>query len=126
MTEDDDIKTIPARKQSSAPREAGSADLAAPSRVLDSFAASIRSPNLRAIVAHWAQAKGAQAMPSWEQLSPARIAQQLTLVWAYRYDWASDKFSGRLAGDKICQIFGKNIRGLALDEIFPADAVDWT
>lgn len=65
-------------------------------------------------------------MPSWDQLSPARIAPQLPLVWAYRYDWETDKFLGRLAGDKICQIFGKNIRGLSLAEIFPADAVDWT
>jgi hypothetical protein len=106
--------------------EAGSPGLVAPLRVLDSFAACVRSPNLKAVVAHWAQAKGAQAMPSWEQLSPARVARQLPLIWSYRYDWALDKFSGRLAGDKICQIFGKNIRGLSLDEIFPPDAVDWT
>lgn len=65
-------------------------------------------------------------MPSWEQLSPARMVQQLPLIWAYRYDRVSDTFAGRLAGDKICQIFGKNIRGLSLDKIFPPDAVGWT
>jgi hypothetical protein len=129
MIGDDGIKTVPAGKQSAASGEAEAADAAGPaaaSRILNGFVPSIRSPNLKAVVAHWVQAKGREAMPSWEQLSPARIAPQLPLIWAYRYDRELDRFSGRLAGDKICQIFGKNIRGLSLDEIFPADAVDWT
>lgn len=116
MTGDDGIKAM----------QSSSVGLIASAKALDSFAASIRSPNLSAVVAHWTQAKRARAMPSWEQLSPARIAQQLPLIWAYRYDWDADRFSGRLAGEKIRQIFGKNIRGLSLDEIFPPDAVDWT
>jgi hypothetical protein len=129
MVGDDGIKTIPAGKQPNVPNETGASNPAGPvatSSVLDSFAASLRSSNLKAIVAHWVQAKGAQTMPSWEQLSPARIARQLPLIWAYRYDWELDRFSGRLAGEKIRQIFGKNIRGLSLDQIFPPDAVDWT
>ena len=128
MMTDDDIKPIAAWQRSCAAGESssGSAGVIAPLRALDSLAASIHSHNLKAVFAHWVEAKGAHAMPSWEQLSPARIAHQLPLIWAYRYDWEADKFLGRLAGDKICQIFGKNIRGLRLDEIFPPDAVDWT
>jgi hypothetical protein len=121
MIRDDGIKIIGAdgKAQSSGPASLTS-------KQLESFAASIRSPNLRAVAAHWVQAKGAQAMPSWEQLSPARIAPQLPQIWAYRYNWELDKFSGRLAGEKIRQIIGKNIHGLSLDEIFPANAVGWT
>jgi hypothetical protein len=120
---DDGIKTIRAGGE---PQSSGPANLTAPSNALESFAASIRSPNLKAVAAHWVQAKGTKAMPSWEQLSPARIAPQLPQIWAYRYNWELDKFSGRLAGEKIRQIIGKNIHGLSLDEIFPANAVGWT
>jgi hypothetical protein len=129
---DNGIKAIGGRKRSDVTEKAWPApaalmhSTAVHSKAFDDFAACVRSPNLRAVIAHWAQARGAQTMPSWEQLRPARIVHQLPLIWAYRYDQESETFAGRLAGDKICQIFGKNIRGRSLDEIFPPDVVGWT
>src|SRR5258706_2845425 len=127
MIADDGMKAAQAWKRSGWHEEPGPPCLKPrPARRVDGFAATVSSPSLKAVLAHWTQARGLQTMPSWEQLSPARMVHQLPLIWAYRYDRETDTFAGRLAGDKICQIFGKNIRGLSLDKIFPPDAVDWT
>ena len=126
MIRDDGIRADGARKQLSASDNVPATVKSGYAKGFDVFAAAVRSPSLKAVLAHWAQARGAQAMPAWEQLSPAHIVRHLPLIWAYRYDQETDAFTGRLAGDKICQIFGKNIRGLSLEEIFPSDAVDWT
>jgi len=125
MIADEITKTILGRTRSSMPEEpACLKPLGA--KCVDGFADTVSSASLKAVLAHWTQARGTQAMPSWEQISPARIVHELPLVWAYRYHPETDTFAGRLAGNKICQIFGKNIRGLSLDEIFPADVVGWT
>jgi len=125
MIGDESIKAIQERGRSGTLAEPGCPKPLVAKRV-DGFADTVNSSSLKVVLAHWMQARGTQAMPSWEQISPARIVHELPLVWAYRYDPETDAFSGRLAGNKICQIFGKNIRGLSLDKIFPPDAVGWT
>jgi hypothetical protein len=64
-------------------------------------------------------------MPSWQNLNPSTMVHELPIVWAYRYDRITRRFTGRLAGDKICQIFGKNFRGLPLEEVHPPQALPW-
>jgi hypothetical protein len=78
------------------------------------FQDAIASPALQAVVAHWDEARGRAAMPTWEQLRPARIAKHLSLVWAYKYE--GGQFFGRLAGGRITRAFDKNFRGLPLNE----------
>ena len=53
-------------------------------------------------------------MPAWQDLRPQAMAAHLSIVWSYRYDRVSRSFTGRLAGDKIARLFGKNFRGIPL------------
>jgi hypothetical protein len=78
------------------------------------FRQTVASPALQAVVAHWDEARDGAAMPSWEQLRPARIAKHLPLVWAYKYE--EGQFFGRLAGGRITRAFDKNFRGLPLNQ----------
>jgi hypothetical protein len=91
----------------------------------EAFSASIVSPSIKAVMAQWQAARRSQMMPSWEQLRPSGMAKQLPIVWSYRYDRETEQFIGRLAGDKISQIFGKNFRGLPLQNAHPPAAFPW-
>ena len=53
-------------------------------------------------------------MPAWRDISPAKIAKQLPIIWSYAYDPAQDEFIGRLGGEAINRIFGRNIKGAKL------------
>jgi len=55
-------------------------------------------------------------MPSWDDLRPKAIARQLPLVWSLKYDPGTKGFTGRLAGDRIARLIGKNFRGLPLEQ----------
>jgi hypothetical protein len=81
------------------------------------FTKSIASPALRVVAAHWGAVRGAAQMPSWEQLRPSQLSAQLFLVWAFKYDRSTGQFTGRLAGDRITRGFGKNFRGLPMQEL---------
>jgi hypothetical protein len=83
------------------------------------FEKAIVSEDLKSVARHWDEARGGKQMPSWRDLKPKRIAGQLPIVWSYSYDTASDAFTGRLAGDRITLIFGKNFRGLPMAEAYP-------
>jgi hypothetical protein len=83
------------------------------------FEQSIASPDLRAIVAHWNNARGTRRMPSWSDLRSATIVKQLPIVWCYVYDAEEDDFLGRLGGEAIICISGKSIGGTKLSEFSP-------
>jgi hypothetical protein len=91
----------------------------------DTFCASIKSPAVKAVALHWNAARGAQTMPSWNQLKPSQLAKELPLIWSYKFDPTTGQFTGRLAGDRISQIFGKNFRGIALEDVHPPAALGW-
>ena len=86
------------------------------------FCSTVQSPALQAVVAHWHEARGDAAMPSWEQLKPSRMAAQLSILWSYRYDKALGQFVGRLAGKSVDWGSAKNFRGTPLAELWPTDA----
>lgn len=88
--------------------------------LFEDFFDALTSPALRAVVAHWGAARGARAMPGWQQLQPARMARQLPIIWVYRYDAAAGQFTGRLAGDRITRGFAKSFRGTRLEDLHPA------
>lgn len=83
------------------------------------FLGDITTPDLKAVALHWQKACGTRAMPGWHDIKPSCISGQLSMTWVYKYDWDSDTFTGRLAGDRIEQIFGKSFRGRAMKEIYP-------
>ena len=61
-------------------------------------------------------------MPGWSSIKPSAIAAHLPIVWAFKYDPATDTFTRRLVGDRIVSLFaGKSTRGGDMSEGYPAD-----
>lgn len=85
------------------------------------FLAAIENPDLRAVAMHWDQARGSKKMPAWADIDPGAIGPQLPIIWSWKYDRATDLFTGRLAGEEIDSIFGKTMRGADMREFFK----DW-
>lgn len=83
------------------------------------FHAIITSADLRQVAAHWDSARAGRTVPAWKDIRPAAIVRQLPIVWSYTYDAATDTFTGRLAGDVINQIFGRDLRGVSLSDLQP-------
>jgi len=94
------------------------------SSVFDRFLARIADSDLRAVARHWHEARRDKLMPAWGDIDPAKIKRQRPLIWCYRYDPASDNFTGRLAGEEIVRIFGKSFRGVPMRELFPPERFD--
>jgi hypothetical protein len=89
---------------------------------LQKFHAAIKSSALKAVAAHWMSARKTRLMPAWKDIDAVAIGKYLHLVWAWRYDFDRNTFIGRLAGDEILAVLGKEIRGRSLEECFPANA----
>jgi hypothetical protein len=87
-----------------------------------SLASAIQSPALKAVYAHWMTVRGDRLMPAWRDIDAAAIGKHLPLVWAWRYDFTRRTFIGRLAGEEILAVLGREIRGRPLEECFPEDA----
>ncbi|MDE1938433.1 MAG: PAS domain-containing protein [Alphaproteobacteria bacterium] len=85
------------------------------------FEQSIVAPALKQVARHWNDVRGSRIMPGWTDIRPSQITAQLPIIWSYRYDRVADAFTGRLAGDQIEQIFGKNFRGSPMSTLYPAD-----
>jgi hypothetical protein len=85
----------------------------------EAFERAIVSDELKSVARHWNEARGTHKMPAWVDIKPNAIAAQLPIVWAYKYDPATDSFTGRLAGERITAIFGKSIRGLPMTDAYP-------
>ncbi len=84
--------------------------------------AAIQSPALKAVFSHWLDARGERAMPAWRHIDAAAIGKHLPMVWAWRFDFTLGTFIGRLAGEEIIAVLGKEIRGRRLEQCFPADS----
>ena len=82
------------------------------------FLAQIESPRLLNVARHWAAARGSKRLPGWNDLDPLAMAPELPIVWSWKYDRGPDSFTGRLAGEDINNIFGKNLRGAVMKEFF--------
>lgn len=91
----------------------------------DAFVRAITSPALQEIARHWGGARGANVLPAWEQLNFGEVGTQISLIWVYRYDSVTGRFTGRLAGDRITKGLGKNLRGLPLDDAHSAQDYLW-
>lgn len=87
----------------------------------DAFEQTIKSPALKQIASYWHQVCDGRPMPRWEDIRPSKLACHLSIIWSYRYDRANDALVGRLAGDKIEQMFGKTFRGAPMTALYPPD-----
>ena len=82
--------------------------------MLSEFIPLLSTPSLRAVARHWDDVRGVRLMPCWEDLQPKAIGSQLAIAWSLRYDRSNGSFTGRLAGERIARLVGKNFRGLPL------------
>ncbi len=89
------------------------------------FQAAIVSPALKRVAGHWRDARGDHAMPAWEDIKPSAIKAQLPIVWSYKYDPVARTFTGRMSGEKITAIFGKNFRDVLISDLMPASDFGW-
>jgi hypothetical protein len=88
----------------------------------EAFERAIVSPALKRVALHWNGTRGKARLPVWGAIRPAAIASQLPLVWSYSYDRGSDTFRGRLSGNFIDQVFGRNLKGVPMAELYtPCD-----
>src|SRR3546814_9671576 len=62
-----------------------------------------------------------RTLPGRRQIDPAAIAGVLPHVWLCDYEPAGRRFRYRLAGESIADVFGRSLRGLWLEEFFPAE-----
>jgi len=82
------------------------------------FLARIGHARLRDVAGHWDRARRGKLLPGWADLDATVLRENLTIVWAWKYDRASDRFTGRLAGEEINDAFGKSLRGADMAEFF--------
>jgi hypothetical protein len=85
------------------------------------FYNAIVSPDLKAVARHWNEVKGDRPMPAWNDINPRTIKRQLHVIWSYTYDTETGSFIGRLAGEEIKSIFGRNFRDVPMSELYPID-----
>ena|SRR5579859_5948829 len=82
---------------------------------------AIGSPKLRRILSHWLEIRGNRLMPMWQDIRPAKIKSELSVVWQYRYDRAEDEFFGGLSGDAIQRLIGGPIKNARFRELHKGD-----
>jgi hypothetical protein len=92
---------------------------------LGDFIESVQSPALQAVLRHWDDARGGQRLPSFDGLRLYELSGQISRMWVYRYDAGTGRFTGRLAGDQITKVFGKNFRNLPLEDAHSAADYLW-
>jgi hypothetical protein len=84
------------------------------------FEESIESQSLKRVARHWRELCGSRIMPGWNDLRLMEIEKLMPVIWAYRYDHATDKFVGLAAGVNIEQIFGKSFAGTPMEQLYPS------
>jgi hypothetical protein len=82
---------------------------------------AIRSEPLRVLARQWEAARGNRRLPAFRDIDPVEIGRHLRYVWAWKYDRASNGFTGRLAGEEIDRAFGKSLRGMVMTEFYTPD-----
>ncbi len=84
----------------------------------------IQSPKLLSIALNWKEFGGGVRIPAWRDVDPIVLKECLPILWSWKYDAASDSFTGRLSGEDIVRAHGKSLRGAALRDFFAKNVVD--
>lgn len=87
----------------------------------DRFFSQIHFPQLRQVALHWNDARRAKLMPAWRDIDPLAIYKHLPLIWSWRYDAVTERFTGKLCGEAITDAFGRSLRGVKMEEFFLED-----
>ncbi len=80
----------------------------------------IADPRLRLLLEHWLAVRGSRTMPARQDIDPARIVAALPLIWILEYHRATGLFRFRLAGEEVRALYGRDLRGLSYQSVFPA------
>ncbi|WP_084395598.1 PAS domain-containing protein [Henriciella aquimarina] len=79
----------------------------------------------REIITHWNTVRGDRVMPDKSDIDPGTLRAHLGSISIVEIDrWGEARF--RIAGTKLRQIFGGEVRGLSLKEIAPDKAEMWS
>ena len=84
----------------------------------EAFIAAINSAALQRVVRHWLDIRRDRLLPGWNDIRPAAIRAQLSIVWSWKFDRATNEFTGRLAGERIQSVFGTNFRTAKMADVF--------
>lgn len=88
----------------------------------DRYFSHIAAPELRAVARHWNEVRGGRLMPAWRDIDPVAIGKYLPIIWSWRYDRATECFTGRLSGEAIVEAFGRSPRGVAMEDFFQGES----
>jgi hypothetical protein len=78
----------------------------------------LASSRLKILLSHWNEARGHRLMPAWHDLDAIKLAPVLPIIWSWKYDIASRRFTGRLAGEDIRSVWGKPIANVPMEDYF--------
>jgi hypothetical protein len=88
------------------------------------FLSVLQAPALRDIAQHWNEIRGERRIPGWRDIEPLKIARHLPIVWSWRYDRDAERFTGRLIGQTVADLFGRSIRGVKMEDYFQGKLYD--
>lgn len=82
----------------------------------EQFRRVLENPVQQLLADYWHELRGTRRMPAWKEIDPTRIVRCLPHIWAWRYDAASGRFTGILAGEELLATGERNMRGRSLEE----------
>ncbi len=85
---------------------------------LDDFS-HVRDPRLRALVAHWLDARKGRSLPSRQNINPLAVRSALSVIWLCDYDARQGSLPIRLMGEDIRALYNCDVRGRDLLDFFP-------
>ena len=81
----------------------------------------MKHPSTRALHAYWNQKRGNRAAPERADIDPAAIRHALGDTFMLAADFV-DELRFRLAGTRVCALFGREIKGEAFAELWSEDS----
>ena len=88
--------------------------------------AHVKDSRLRRLIDYWHGLKQDRSMPARKDIDPTEIPWALAHIWICDHVPEEGSFRYRLAGEKINEIFGRNITKCLLQDITSADRFDET
>jgi hypothetical protein len=86
-------------------------------RLATEQAASMKHPSTRAIFDYWDRKRGTRPAPARAEINPSEIRTALGDTFMLAADF-TDQLRFRLAGTRVCALFGREIKGEAVPEMW--------
>jgi hypothetical protein len=81
-------------------------------------AVHLADPTLARLLDYWQERRAGRLVPLWSAIDPVEIPWALRYVWVCDFDLTTRRFIYRLSGEDINSVYGFNLRGRSLEEIF--------